>query len=110
MLVDLEALFHPLDEPMGSAELFFPDTVLRIGFLPTADWGGGPGEAGADLSGLAAMEEQFHAPADADDRGRGNGSDAVLPPVRHHGPFTKMRERYRTNRNGIFAFEGVINH
>jgi type 2 lantibiotic biosynthesis protein LanM len=59
VLVDLEALLHPLDEPMGSEELFFPDTVLRIGFLPTADWGGGPGEAGADLSGLAAMEGQF---------------------------------------------------
>jgi len=60
VLVDLEALFHPLDEPMGgsSEQLFFPDTVLRIGFLPTADWGGAPGEAGADLSGLAAMDGQ----------------------------------------------------
>ncbi len=60
ILVDLEALFHPLDETLGRAEdLGFPDTVLRIGFLPTADWGGAPGEAGADLSGLAAVDGQI---------------------------------------------------
>jgi type 2 lantibiotic biosynthesis protein LanM len=61
VLVDLEALFHPLDETLGRAEedVLFPDTVLRIGFLPTADWGAPPGEAGADLSGLAAVDGQF---------------------------------------------------
>ncbi len=60
VLVDLEALFHPLDETMGRGdEDLAPDTVLRIGFLPTADWGAGPGEAGADLSGLAAVEGQI---------------------------------------------------
>lgn len=59
VLVDLEALFHPLDETLGrTGDLLFPDTVLRIGFLPTADWGGAPGEAGADLSGLAAVDGQ----------------------------------------------------
>lgn len=62
MLVDLEALFHPLDETLGrqQEDVLFPDTVLRIGFLPTADWGGAaPGQAGADLSGLAAMDGQI---------------------------------------------------
>ncbi|HEX3125751.1 MAG TPA: type 2 lanthipeptide synthetase LanM family protein [Thermoanaerobaculia bacterium] len=62
VLVDLEALFHPLDETLGrqQEDVLFPDTVLRIGFLPTADWGGAaPGQAGADLSGLAAMDGQI---------------------------------------------------
>lgn len=61
VLVDLEALFHPLDETLGRVkeDVLFPDTLLRIGFLPTADWGAPPGEAGADLSGLAAMDGQI---------------------------------------------------
>ncbi len=60
VLVDLEALFHPLDEMMGREEqTLAPDTVLRIGFLPTADWGAAPGEAGVDLSGLAAIDGQI---------------------------------------------------
>ncbi|HEV7784430.1 MAG TPA: type 2 lanthipeptide synthetase LanM family protein [Thermoanaerobaculia bacterium] len=59
VLVDLEALFHPLDETMGREDQdLAPDTVLRIGFLPTADWGAAPGEAGVDLSGLAAVDGQ----------------------------------------------------
>jgi type 2 lantibiotic biosynthesis protein LanM len=60
VLVDLEALFHPLDETMGREDQdLAPDTVLRIGFLPTADWGAMPGEAGVDLSGLAAVGGQI---------------------------------------------------
>jgi type 2 lantibiotic biosynthesis protein LanM len=60
ILVDLEALFHPLDETMGRDDQdLAPDTVLRIGFLPTANWGAAPGEAGADLSGLAAVDGQI---------------------------------------------------
>lgn len=61
VLVDLEALFHPLDETLGRAEAdpALPDTVLRIGLLPTADWGARPGEAGIDLSGLAATDGQI---------------------------------------------------
>ncbi len=60
VLVDLEALFHPLDETMGRDDRdLAPDTVLRIGFLPTADWGAAPGEAGVDLSGLAAVGGQI---------------------------------------------------
>lgn len=60
VLVDLEALFHPLDETMGRDDRdLAPDTVLRIGFLPTADWGALPGGAGVDLSGLAAVDGQI---------------------------------------------------
>jgi type 2 lantibiotic biosynthesis protein LanM len=61
ILVDLEALFHPLDETLGRAEedSTLPDTVLRIGFLPMADWGARPGEAGIDFSGLAAVDGQI---------------------------------------------------
>jgi len=59
VLVDLEALFHPVDETMGREDQdLAPDTVLRIGFLPTADWGAAPGQAGVDLSGLAAVGGQ----------------------------------------------------
>ena len=60
VLVDLEALFHPVDETLGREDQgLAPDTVLRIGFLPTASWGAAPGEAGADLSGLAAVDGQI---------------------------------------------------
>ncbi|HTQ81220.1 MAG TPA: type 2 lanthipeptide synthetase LanM, partial [Thermoanaerobaculia bacterium] len=61
ILVDLEALFHPLDETLGQAagEPASPDTVQRIGFLPMGDWGaaraGGPG---IDFSGLGARDGQ----------------------------------------------------
>jgi type 2 lantibiotic biosynthesis protein LanM len=59
ILVDLEALLHPQDETLGSAEEALPDTVLRIGFLPMADWGAARrGEAGIDFSSLAAVDGQ----------------------------------------------------
>jgi len=61
VLVDLEALLHPLDETLGRTEEdpVLPDTVLRIGLLPMADWGALPGEAGIDFSGLAAADGQI---------------------------------------------------
>ena len=60
VLVDLEALLHPVDETFGraDADAALPDTVLRIGFLPMADWGARPGEAGIDFSSLAATDGQ----------------------------------------------------
>jgi type 2 lantibiotic biosynthesis protein LanM len=60
VLVDLEALLHPLDETLGRTEEdpALPDTVLRIGLLPMPNWGAGPGEVGIDLSGLAAADGQ----------------------------------------------------
>jgi len=60
VLVDLEALLHPSDEPLGRTDDdILPDTVLRIGLLPMADWGARPGEAGIDFSGLAATDGQI---------------------------------------------------
>ncbi len=59
-LVDLEALFHPLDQTWGAVVegTPLPDTVLRVGFLPSGSWGGVDGKGGADLSGLAAIPGQ----------------------------------------------------
>jgi type 2 lantibiotic biosynthesis protein LanM len=62
-LVDLEALFHPLDQswgrpPQSPAQTLLPDTVLRIGLLPTAAGGGKGAQDGIDLSGLTATEGQ----------------------------------------------------
>jgi len=61
VLVDLEALLHPSDETLGRTDDsdILPDTVLRIGLLPMADWGARPGEAGIDFSGLAATDGQI---------------------------------------------------
>jgi len=60
MLLDLEALFHPLDQALGAAEVeaALPDTVMRVGFLPDGGWGGEGGGAGIDLSGLTAAAGQ----------------------------------------------------
>ena len=59
-LVDLEALFHPLDQAWGATVKGtpLPDTVLRVGFLPSGSWGAVDGKGGADLSGLAAAPGQ----------------------------------------------------
>ncbi len=60
-LVDLEALFHPLDQTWGHAtppQTPLPDTVLRVGLLPDASWGGKGDQDGIDLSGLAATAGQ----------------------------------------------------
>ncbi len=60
MLVDLEALFHPLDQRWGGTAAWtpLPNTVLNVGFLPTSAWGGADGKDGVDLSGLAAVAGQ----------------------------------------------------
>jgi len=60
ILVDLEALFHPRDAALGRVQKgpVLPDNVLRIGFLPNADWGRLEGRDGVDLSGLAASDGQ----------------------------------------------------
>jgi type 2 lantibiotic biosynthesis protein LanM len=61
ILVDLEALFHPADQVLGRVVegATFPDTVLRVGFLPIADSASEPGQDGADLSGLTASAGQL---------------------------------------------------
>ncbi len=62
MLLDLEALFHPLDQRFGgtAAAAELPDTVMRVGFLPDEGWGGeAGGGAGIDLSGLTATAGQL---------------------------------------------------
>jgi type 2 lantibiotic biosynthesis protein LanM len=61
VLVDLEALFHPQDQTLGRAAVgpALPDTALRVGFLPTADWGGLNDKDGIDLSGLTASAGQI---------------------------------------------------
>ncbi len=61
ILVDLEALFHPADQALGRVieGATFPDTVLRVGFLPIADNSAETGQDGADLSGLTASAGQL---------------------------------------------------
>jgi type 2 lantibiotic biosynthesis protein LanM len=60
-LVDLEALFHPFDQAWGrpsAGETRLPDSVLRVGLLPSS-WGGKDDRDGIDLSGLAATSGQM---------------------------------------------------
>jgi type 2 lantibiotic biosynthesis protein LanM len=95
VLVDLEALLHPLDETLGRAETDeeppLPDTVLRIGLLPTADWGARPGQAGIDFSGLAATDGQVLPQPMLQIEGAGTDQmrfsrEAVAIPVGEHRP------------------------
>lgn len=62
ILVDLEAIFHPLTpeaplERLGRLESFFDRSVLRTGLLPERLWSG-EGSEGIDISGLGAELEQ----------------------------------------------------
>jgi type 2 lantibiotic biosynthesis protein LanM len=93
VLVDLEALLHPLDETLGRTdeEPVLPDTVLRIGFLPMADWGARPGEAGIDFSSLAAADGQVLPRPMLQIQGTGTDQmrffrDSVAIPVGDHRP------------------------
>jgi type 2 lantibiotic biosynthesis protein LanM len=60
-LVDLEALFHPLDQRWGREikGTPVPDTVLRVGLLPAAGWGGEGEKDGIDLSAMTATAGQM---------------------------------------------------